>query len=341
MKRHGYLFEQVCTFANLHRAALLAAKGKKSKESVALFLFNLENEIIDLERELQTEKWKPLPYRVFMVHDPKERRICASDFRDRVVHHGICNVLEPIFERHFISDTCACRKGKGSFSARKRVQWYSRSFRYYLKFDVHKFFDSIDHNILKVQICRKIKDRKFIRLIDKIVDHSVPWAEPGKGIPIGNLTSQHFANFYLSGLDHFIKEYLRIEGYLRYMDDMVLFADEKETLWDAAGKVESYLMEKLGLTIKKGSLILAPVEQGLSFLGFRIFPGVIRASRKGWRRFRRKTIRRERDYLSGKIDYEAFVRSAASLTGYMKQADTRNLRASFFQRPGAPEATTV
>ncbi len=341
MKRYGHLFEQVCTFDNLHRAALTAAKGKKSKESVALFLYNLENEIIALEHGLLAEKWAPLPYRVFRVHDPKERIICASDFRDRVVHHGVCNALEPVFESHFISDTYACRKKKGTHPAINRAQWFSRSFQYYLKFDVHKFFDSIDHNILKALILCKIKDRKFIRLIDKIIDHSVPWTKPGKGIPIGNLTSQHFANFYLSGLDHFIKEHFRIEGYLRYMDDMVLFADEKDTLWNAANKIESYLMKKLKLTIKKGSLTLAPVDQGLSFLGFRTFPGVIRASRKGWRRFRRKTIHREKEYLNGEIDYEKFIRSVASLTGYMKQADTRNLRASFFQRPGASEAITV
>lgn len=155
---------------------------------------------------------------------------------------------------------------------------------------------------LKAQLRKKVKDPDLIRLMDFFIDHPVPWTKPGKGIPIGNLTSQHFANFYLSGLDRFIKEYLRINCYIRYMDDLVLFADEKSTLWDAAKRIEHYLHDTMQLKIKEDSLLLAPVSQGLPFLGFRIFPGVTRVSRKGWRRFRRKVRQQERKYVSGVID---------------------------------------
>ncbi len=134
----------------------------------------------------------------------------------------------------------------------------------------------------------------------------------------------------MSGLDHYIKEYLRIDGYVRYMDDMVLFADEKDTLWDACKRIERYLKENLRLRIKAGGLLLAPVSQGLPFLGFRIFPGVIRINRKGWRRFRSKVIKRDGQLVNSEIDYEGWNRSVASLVGCIQQADTRNLRAAFF-----------
>jgi retron-type reverse transcriptase len=297
---------------------------------VALFLQNLENEVIEIEAELLTKIYQPRPYRTFKIHDPKERMICAADFRDRVVHHAICSVLEPIFERTLIFDSYACRKSKGTLRAIKRAQAFCRRYRYFLKLDAHKFFDSVDHEVLKDQLRRKVKDSDLFWLLDVFIDHPVPWTKTGKGIPIGNLTSQHFANFYLSGLDHFIKEYLRIEGYLRYMDDLVLLADEKDTLWDACKRIERYLKENLRLRIKAGGLLLAPVSQGLPFLGFRIFPGVIRINRKGWRRFRRKVIKRNGQLVNSEIDYEGWHRSVSSLVGHTQQVNTRNLRASFF-----------
>jgi hypothetical protein len=212
----------------------------------------------------------------------------------------------------------------------KRAQRCCRRYDYFLKLDVHKFFDSVDHDILKAQLRRKVKDADLLRLLDIFIDHPVPWTDAGKGIPIGNLTSQHFANFYLTGLDHFTKEYLKIEGYVRYMDDLVLFADEKETLWDACMRIERYLKENLRLKIKPGGLLLALVSQGLPFLGFRIFPGVIRINRKGWRRFRRKVKKRYGQLENNEIDYEDWHRSVASLVGHTQQVNTRNLRASFF-----------
>mgnify|MGYP003835745527 FL=1 len=221
------------------------------------------------------------------------------------------------------------------------AQVLCRKHRYFLKLDVHKFFDSIDHNILKQMLRRRIKDPDILWLADIFIDHPVPWTRPGKGIPIGNLTSQHFANFYLFGLDHFIKQVLRIKPCIRYMDDLVLFADEKKLLWDAAARIEEYLNDRLELKIKGGSVLLAPVLQGLPFLGVRIFPGVIRASRQGWRRFRRKALRNDRWLATGKMDEDAWGRSMASLVGHLKQADSRNLRASFFKARGGRGANRV
>ncbi len=334
MKRYGYLFEQVCSFKNLTMSAHAAARGKKDKLAIADFLFNLENEIIEIEQELLEKRYHPRPYSTFMVHDPKVRMICAADFRDRVVHHAVCSAIGSIFERSLIFDSYACRIAKGSHRAIKRARYFTRRYRYFLKLDVRKFFDTIDHKILKSLIRSKIKDEELLRLVDIFIDHPVPWTEPGRGIPIGNLTSQHFANFYLSDLDHYVKEQLRIEGYIRYMDDSVLFADEKDTLWDAKNRIESYLSCELSLKLKENSVIVAPVSQGLSFLGFRIFPGIIRIQRKGWRRFRRKVLRRNEDLANGMIDIEEWNDSMHSMIGHLKNAATRNLRVAFFKGQG-------
>jgi hypothetical protein len=335
MKRIGHLFNQVCSFESLTRSALRAARAKKTKTRVALFLQDVECEVIELEKELLSKSYRPRPYHTFKITDPKERMICAADFRDRVVHHAVCRVLEPIFEQSLVIDTYACRRNKGPLQAVKRAQAFCRRYKYFMKLDVHKYFDSVDHSVLKDQLRRKLKDPDLLWLLDVFIDHPVPWTQPGKGIPIGNLTSQHFANFYLSGLDHLVKECLRIEGYVRYMDDMVLWADDKHALWDAASRIEVYLQHQLCLRIKDGSLYIAPIQQGLPFLGFRIFPGVIRIARRGWRRFRRKLESLDRGFTKGAIDDEKWTRSMSSLVGYMQQADTRNLRACFFDRPGA------
>jgi RNA-directed DNA polymerase len=337
MKRTGYLFDRICSFEPLRQAALRAARAKRNKNPVALSLQDLEPEILSLENELLTHSYRPRPYRTFRVYEPKERMICAAAFRDRVVHHAICSALEPIFERTLVHDTYACRTDKGPLRAVNRARGFCRRYAYFLKLDVHKYFDSVDHGVLKDQLHRKVKDPDLLWLMDVFIDHPVPWTEAGKAIPIGNLTSQHFANFYLSGLDHFIKEELRIEGYVRYMDDLVLWADEKVTLWDAAHRIEGYLGERLLLQVKSGSLMVAPVHQGLPFLGIRVFPGVVRMARLGWRRFRRKVQARGRALAAGEIDHETWTRSMSSLVGFVKQADTRRLRASFFNRPGALE----
>jgi len=340
VKRYGYLFERVCDFCALTTAAIEAARGKKKKARVAMFLQNLETEVIALEKEVREKNYQPRPYHTFIVHDPKVRMICAADFRDRVVHHAICKVLEPIFERSLISDTYACRKGKGTHLAIRKAQALCRRYNYFLKLDVHKFFDSVDHEILKALLRRKIKDLDMLQLLDVFVDHAVPWTKPGKGIPIGNLTSQHFANLYLSSMDHFIKGTLHIKGYIRYMDDLLLLSNTKERLWDAQRKVEGFLNNQLKLILKDDAVLLAPVTQGVPFLGMHVFPGVIRLSRKGWRRFRKKIMVKEDPLAWPEIDTDGLVRSVASMVGHIRHADTRNLRTSFFERPGAYEALT-
>ena len=258
-------------------------------------------------------------------------RAKQEGFRDRVVHHAVCKVLGPIFERSFIFDSYACRKGKGAQAAIKRAQGYMRRFPYYLKLDIRKYFDSVDHEMLKRLLHRRIKDRDLLWLLDVIIDHPVPWTAPGKGIPIGNLTSQHFANFYLDQVDHFIKDEIGLKGYVRYMDDLLLFSNDKPELWDAFSQVERFLDERLALTVKIGSVVLSPTHEGLSFLGLRVYPGLIRLSRKGWRRFRRNVIQKEKLYEQGFVSADELNRSIGSVVGHIRHADTRNLRAVFLK----------
>jgi len=222
MKRYGHLFEQVTTFANLLLATKKAAQGKKTQQRVAYFLFHLETELFQIQDELQKGYWQPSPYRIFEIHEPKPRRISATDFRDRVVHHAICNILEPIFDQWLIYDTWACRPVKGNHAAIKRAQQFSRQYPYFLKCDIRHYFQSIDHEILKQLLQKIIKDAHLQALLNQIIDHPLPDSPLGKGLPIGNLTSQHFANLYLGKLDHELKDKQAIKGYLRYMDDMLL-----------------------------------------------------------------------------------------------------------------------
>jgi retron-type reverse transcriptase len=197
MKRFGNLFEKVVTFDNLLLAANKTLRGQKRKPAAARFYYDLEPELLRLQEELESGSWRPRPYRVFTICEPKPRQICASDLRDRVVHHAICNTLDPIFERRMIYDSYACRVGKGTHAAVERARRFARKANYYLQCDVRKYFASIEHEALKTLLRRILRDKRLLELLDRIIEHSPPGAAPGRGLPIGNLTSQYFANLYL------------------------------------------------------------------------------------------------------------------------------------------------
>jgi RNA-directed DNA polymerase len=197
MKRANGLFEPMIRFDNLIRAAGRASRGKRHQPAVARFLFDLEPGLLRLQAALANGTYRPGRYTVFEIRDPKRRRICAAPFRDRVVHHAVYNILEPYLDKRLIFDTYACRTGKGGHAAIHRAQRFARRHRYFLKCDIKRYFESIDHNILKVLLRRIIKDRRLLAILGTIIDHQPPYTELGRGLPIGNLTSQHFANLYL------------------------------------------------------------------------------------------------------------------------------------------------
>lgn len=262
MKRHANLYTRIITFENLLRAAKKSMRGKKSKNSVITFNFNLENELILLHQQLGDKTYQPRPYSQFEVTEPKVRKICSSDFRDRVVHHSICNLIEPIFESRSIQDSYACRVGKGSHQAVSRCQEFSKKYSYYLKCDIKKFFESIDHQVLKKILRGLFKDKDLLWVLDIIIDHKVPGNMPGRGLPIGNLTSQHFANLYLGELDHLIKDRFGVKGYVRYMDDFICFADSKKELWDLHSKIDQFVTQVLKIELKEKVTQIAPVSEG-------------------------------------------------------------------------------
>ncbi len=256
MKRTGNLWTQVTSWKNLTEATRAAARGKRKRPDVARFLHELEPNLCRLQRELEEGTYRPGAYRTFWIHDPKSRQISAAAFRDRVVHHALTRVLEPIFEPRFTAYSFASRKGFGQHRALRLARDACRRYRYVLKCEIRKYFPSIDHSILKDLIARAIKCRKTLELAGRIIDGSNEQEEvieyfPGdslftpferrRGLPIGNQTSQFFANVYLNPLDHFAVRELRPALYLRYVDDFVLFGDDKRELGSMAERIRVFL----------------------------------------------------------------------------------------------------
>lgn len=332
MKRARDLFDGVADFGALVAAAKRAARGKKARPEVAGFLMEVEGEVLRLQSELQDGTYRPGGYRTFEVRDPKPRTISAAPFRDRVVHHAICAALEPVLERSAIHHSYACRKGKGTKAAVLRAQHIARGRRYFLKIDVRRFYETADHAALRGLLRRRVADRRLLALIDVIIDHGAPGSTPGKGLPIGNLTSQHLANLYLGALDHHVTGRLGVRSYVRYMDDVILGGSDKATLWRWHGEVVRFLGERLCLELRAEATLVAPTSEGLPFLGFRIWPWLIRFDARRKRRFLAHVRQVDRALREGRVGEDAAARSATSLVGWSQHADTHRLRAALVGR---------
>ncbi len=229
MKRAQFLFNQITDYENIRQAWLKARKGKSSKAVVRNFLKDVNENLLKVQKNLKARPPILSKYPQFKIFDSKERIISVVPFIDRVMHHAIMNVLEEVFERQFIYHTYACRKGKGSHRAINYAFGMAKKNQYFLKLDIKKYFDNIFHEKLKTRLSRIIKDKDCLTLLFSLID-SYGSCDRTKGLPIGNLTSQFFANFYLSELDHYILEHLKPNGYVRYMDDFLLFDNSKERL---------------------------------------------------------------------------------------------------------------
>lgn len=225
MRRAGNLWPRVIGLENLLAAARRAARGKRGQAGVARFLADREPLCLALQRDLETGTYRPGEPTTFTILDPKERLISAAPFRDRVLHHALMAVLEPVFERRMVFESFACRKRKGTHAALAHARGLVRRFGWLLKLDVAKCFDSLDHEVVLGAVARVVKDRRVLAVLETIVRSSGGAAPDGGrvGLPIGNLTSQWLANLVLDGLDHHVKEVLRVPGYVRYMDDFGLF----------------------------------------------------------------------------------------------------------------------
>jgi len=344
-RRHDQLFGAIATFGNLRAAALAAVRGKRRKPGPAAFMARLETELLALERELQSGTWRGGGYTVISVRDPKPRRVSAAPFRDRVVHHAVCRVIEPLFDRGFIADSYACRVGRGTHRAIARYEHYRDRHAHVLRADIYRYFPAIDHAVLKRDLRRRLACERTLALLDQIIDDSNPQEpvdlhypdddlftplERRKGLPIGNLTSQLFANVYLDPLDHFVKEILRAP-YLRYMDDFALFHDDPSVLAEWRERIALFLARRrLSLHPRKTSIV--PTARPAPFLGLVLSPGGRRQlDPANVARFARR-LRSLRDrYRAGTVADETVAASIASWIAHAAQADTWRLRAALFR----------
>lgn len=340
------LFAQICSFENLYLAYRKARKGKRGKPGVAGFEFNQEAELLRLQEELRQGTWQPGSYTSFFIHDPKRRLISAAPFGDRVVHHALCNQIEPLWERRFIFDTYANRQGKGTHRALGRCQEFARRYPYVLQCDLEQYFAAIDHAVLIEILSRQISNRQVMALIERILASGAGILEtvyqprwfPGddlwaalrqRGLPIGNLTSQFWANVYLNSFDHFVKRELRCPAYLRYVDDFLLFGEDKRTLWVWKAAVEKRLA---GLRLTMHPAQVYPVAAGIPFLGFRIFADHRRLKKRKGIAFQRRFKQLYTRWQSGEIPRRRLDDAARSWAAHAAWGDTYGLRRAVLGR---------
>lgn len=298
------LFAQIASFQNLHRAARVAARGKRYRGPVAQFLLRMESECLALADELQAGRWQPAGYHVFEIVDPKRRTICAAPFRDRVVHQAIVQVVEPRFERAFVADSYSCRQGKGTHRALDRVARWAREYPWALKLDVEKYFPSIDHEVAMRLLAKKIGCARTLALFAAILaswtsSEAVPRWFPGdalleplarrRGVPIGNLTSQFLSNVVLDHVDHAVKDGLSVRAYARYCDDMVVFGRGAGELHAVRHAIVRELA-RLRLRAHADKTQVFPVAQGVPWVGFRVYPDRVQLRTGMLARVRRRFV---------------------------------------------------
>lgn len=305
-----------------------ARKHKTKKEYVLRFECNLRAELLQLQWELLTGTYKPATMTIFTVRDPKTRKISASHFRDRVVHHAICNIIEPIFESRFIFDTHANRKGKGTKATLQRFDVFKRKVGphgFALKADIRKYFETVDHQVLLSILGRRVKDTQMLKLISLILaNHKT--TTPGLGMPLGNLTSQTWANIYLAELDNFVKHELRVKYYLRYVDDFVILHRSQTQLQEWKARIDAFLVEQLRIRLHPDKTKVVPLQAGVQVVGFRIFPTHKLLKKSNIHRIRIRIHHLKLQLASGLTTPEHVRLSMAGWEGYAKMADTYSLR---------------
>ena len=322
MSCRSNIWDKVIDFENLYAAYKAATKGKRYRRASLEFASNLEENLITIQNELIWGTWQPLPLREFWINEPERRLISAPSFRDRVVHHAIVQVVEPLFDRRFIHDSHACRIHHGTILAVHRVQQFARQAKrrwgsyYVYKGDIKSYFPSVRHDILKAIVRKTIKDLRVLDLLDRIIDSNRN--SPGCGIPIGSLTSQLLANAYLDILDHYAKDRLGIKYYVRYMDDFVVIAHDKKEIRALSSELERFIKSNLSLTVNPKSGYFHG-RNGIAFCGFRIWATHILLRK----RILRCSMRRLRKLVASMAPQEKIRESIMSFTAHAKHASSR------------------
>lgn len=342
------LFERIASLSNVLLAARIAARGKRYRRSAAGFLLRLEQLCLRLSEALADGSWRPSPYRVFAITDPKPRTICAAPFADRVVHQALVQVVEPRFERGFVHDSYSCRVGKGTHAALLRVAAWAREYPWALKVDVQKYFPSIDHEVVMALLRRKIDCARTLDLFARILgswrsdeaplrwfdgdDASVPPTR-ARGLPIGNLTSQFLSNVVLDAVDHRVKDGLGVRAYARYCDDMVVFGRSPAELAVVRAEIAAAL-RRLRLVAHPHKTQVVPTAQGVPWVGFVVYPQRIGMRREALRRLRRRL----RGGGGGGGDGERWRAVVASLRGHARYGISSGRLAAWFGGVGAGDA---
>lgn len=302
-----------------------ARKCKRYRPDVLEFEANREENLFRAIEVLKDGTYQPGEYRVFKVWEPKERIIMALPFFDRVIQHMIVNFIEPIFEKRFLFHSYACRKGKGVHEASKTLSKWLYELEmvqgkkiYAIKGDIHHYFQSVSHDILKAEIRRYISDKALLKILDRIIDHNGIFP-PGIGIPVGNLTSQLFANVYLNKLDQFVKHELKVKYYVRYMDDFIILSEDPAELRRLLAIIEEFLRRELRLELNPKTTILA-AKNGINFVGYIHY----KDHKKIRKDARRRLTKLLKAFETGEVELEYFDRSIESRFGHMEHADTYN-----------------
>lgn len=322
MKRVGNLKNRIVDIDNIALAAYKTFKGHRWNKDVISFCADFEKNIYLIYNELKDETIIFGHYHYFKIFDPKERLICAAQLKERIVHHSIMNICHDVFDKMQIFDSYASRKGKGSYKAIEKVKRFSKTYQYFAKLDIRKYFDSIDHDILFSMLTHIFKDNWLLRLFKLIIDSYS--TSKGKGIPIGNLSSQYFANLYLCELDHYMKEHMRINAYVRYMDDIIILADDKNAINKYVNAFFEYANKNLLLEVKPP--FIGHVKHGIPFLGYRVFPYYIKLSSRSKRRYRHKLTILESLWKEGYISEDSYSKRVTQLFSFVSHADSRNFQ---------------
>lgn len=342
------MFASVTEWDNLWLAYRKAARGKRGAASAAGFEIQAADRLVELQAELRAQTYRPGPYTHFTIHEPKRRKISAAPFRDRVVHHALCNVIEPLFEARFIRDSYANRVGKGTHRAIDRLQEFARRYRYVLRLDVVQHFPSLDHAILRAAIAKVIHDPDVLWLVDVILasgagvladeydmvyfpdDDLFAGLRP-RGLPIGNLTSQFWSNVYMNALDWYVVKELGCPAYLRYVDDFALFSDGKRQLWEWKEAVLAFLAA-LRLTVHESAAQVQPVTFGIPWLGFVIYPTHRLLKRRNVVNFSRRLTHNFDLFQADLISFAELDASVQGWINHVRYGDTWGLRRMLLAR---------
>jgi retron-type reverse transcriptase len=336
MKTYNNLFSSFISSSNFYNAFYKARKAKPYSYNTLNFQYDLEKNIYNIINCLKNNNYNlcSKDYTTFIIYEPKKRIIKSLDFKHKVIQFALYNIIEPIFEKSFIYHSYACRKNKGTHKCIKNISELvskkSTKYKFCLKCDVKKYFQSIDHNILKRIISKKIKDKNILNILNILINSDHSCFGNNKGIPIGNLSSQLFANIYLNELDQYVKHKLKIKSYFRYMDDFIIFSDTKQKLYVYKSKIKAFLKKQLILEIPNNKCSIYPISCGINFLGYYIFKNNIRIRRKNYVNFIKRTKLLINKYDLKLISFNKLKSSVCSYLGYCKLANTFKLNIKIF-----------